>query len=60
MLRAALTFFVLAILSYVLGAYSIAGVSMEIGRMLLWAFLLLAVLTGIVSLVSGRTPRNLP
>ncbi len=60
MLRAALAFFVLALLAFFFGANGIAGVSMEVGRMLLWVFLILAVINGILYLVSGRSPRNLP
>ena len=56
MLRAALAFFVLAILAYVLGATGVAGVSMEIGRVLLVVFLVLAVIGVAVGLISGRRP----
>lgn len=60
MLRAALGFFVLALFAYVLGANGIAGLSVEIGRLLLWAFLILAVLSGAIYLVTGRSQKNLP
>jgi uncharacterized membrane protein YtjA (UPF0391 family) len=57
MLRAAILFFVLALASMVLGLGGIAGISMDIGRMLLTVFLVLAVISFVVSLVSGkRTP----
>ncbi len=58
MLRAAIGFFVLALVAILLGASGIAGVSMEIGRMLLFVFLILAVISFVVSLVSGRGPRT--
>ena len=54
MLRAAIIFFVLALLAYVLGAGGVAGVSMEIGRMLLMVFLVLAVISFVANLVMGR------
>ncbi|RYZ94039.1 MAG: DUF1328 domain-containing protein [Proteobacteria bacterium] len=54
MLRAALGFFVLALIAIVLGAGNIAGVSMEIGKMLLFVFLALAVLSFVASLFTGR------
>jgi uncharacterized membrane protein YtjA (UPF0391 family) len=54
MLRAALGFFVLALIAIVLGAGNIAGVSMEIGKMLLFVFLALAVLSFLASLFTGR------
>jgi uncharacterized membrane protein YtjA (UPF0391 family) len=60
MLRAAIAFFVLALISLLLGATGFAGLSMDIGRMLLFVFLVLAVITFVISLVSGRTPRSLP
>ena len=57
MLRAAITFFVLAIISLVLGLNGVAGISMEIGRTLLFVFLVLGVISFVVNLVSGkRTP----
>lgn len=59
MLRASITFFVIALLSYVFGAYSIAGVSMEIGSALLWVFLILGVISLSISAISGRNPRPL-
>lgn len=61
MLRAAVVFFVLALVAMLLGAGGVAGVSMEIGRTLLVVFLVLAVISFIASLVSGRGgPRVLP
>lgn len=58
MLNAAITFFVIALVAFLLGATGFAGVSMEIGRTLLFVFLVLAVISFIVSLVrGGRAPR---
>jgi uncharacterized membrane protein YtjA (UPF0391 family) len=54
MLQAAIAFFVLALLSMILGANGIAGVSMEIGRTLLWIFLILAVVSFVANLLTGR------
>ena len=59
MLRAALAFFVLALVAIFIGATGFAGVSMEIGRMLLFVFLILAVISFIGSLVSGRNSKLL-
>ena len=50
MLRASITFFVLGILSMLLGMNGIAGLSIEIGKILLFVFLVLAV----VSFFFGR------
>lgn len=60
MLRAALGFFVLALIAMLLGANGVAGMSMEVGRLLLWVFLVLAVISGVVYLIRGGTPKNLP
>jgi len=60
MIRAAIAFFVLAILAIVLGATGIAGVSMEIAKILLFVFLVLAVLSFLGSMLTGRGPRQLP
>ncbi len=60
MLRAAIAFFVIGLIAMLLGAGGVAGVSMEVGRTLLFVFLALAVISFIVSLVSGRSTRNLP
>lgn len=60
MLRAAIAFFVLALIAYFLGAGGIAGMSMEVGRILIFAFLALAVISLVVGLVSGRKPNLMP
>ncbi|MES2962801.1 MAG: DUF1328 domain-containing protein [Bdellovibrionota bacterium] len=54
MVRAAIGFFVLALVAYLLGAGGIAGMSVEIGRILLGVFLVLAVISFIASLIGGR------
>lgn len=60
MLRAAIAFFVLALVAFFLGANGIGGLSMEIGRTLLFVFLILAVISFVVSLISGRRGSLLP
>lgn len=59
MLRAAIAFFVIGLVAIFLGAGGVAGVSMEIGRMLLVIFVVLAVISLLVSLFTGRGPRGL-
>jgi uncharacterized membrane protein YtjA (UPF0391 family) len=54
MVRAAISFFILALVAYVLGANGIAGLSIEIGRILLVVFLVLAVISFLVSVVTGK------
>lgn len=59
MLRAALMFFILALVAMLLGASGFAGMSMEIGRILLLVFLVLAVISGITGLVTGSRAKNI-
>ena len=54
MIRAAISFFVLALVAVLFGAYGIAGVSIEAGKILLMVFLALAVLSFVGSLVTGK------
>lgn len=53
MLRASIIFFIIAILAMIFGMNGIAGVSMEAGKLLLFIFLALAVISFLVSLASG-------
>ena len=59
MLRAAIGFFVLALIAYLLGAGGVAGLSMEIGRVLVVVFLALAVISFVTSMVTGRNQKQL-
>lgn len=54
MLRAAIAFFVLGLVAILLGANGIGGLSVEIGKTLLFIFFILAVISFIASLVVGR------
>jgi uncharacterized membrane protein YtjA (UPF0391 family) len=54
MLRAAIVFFVLALIGILFGATGFAGISMEIGQVLLGVFLVLAVVSFIFSTLSGK------
>ena len=54
MLRAAIAFFILAIVAFVLGANGVADLSMEIGRILLIVFLVLAVISFFINMI-GKT-----
>ena len=58
MLRAAIIFFALGLVAYIFGANGFAGLSLEIGRSILFVFLVLAVLSFIVSLVVGHRPKD--
>lgn len=60
MLRAAIIFFVIALCAYLLGAGGVAGMSLEVGRLLLFVFLVLAAISVVVGLVSGKRPTQLP
>ncbi len=54
MLRAAIVFFVLGLVAILLGANGIGGLSIDIGKTLLFVFLILAVISFIASLVVGK------
>jgi uncharacterized membrane protein YtjA (UPF0391 family) len=56
MLRAAIVFFVLGLVSMLFGAYGIAGVSIEAGKLLLTVFVIIAVVSFVVSLITGKKP----
>lgn len=60
MLRAALVFFVLGLVAILLGAGNVAGISLEIGQTLLGVFLILAIISLVASLVTGRKPTAIP
>ena len=59
MLRAAIGFFALALIAILFGATGFAGLSMEIGRTLLSVFLILAVVSFVAHLVTGRSNKQL-
>lgn len=54
MLKAAISFFILGIVAYIIGAGGIAGLSVEIGKALLFVFLVLALISFLFSLASGK------
>lgn len=54
MLRAAIIFFILSLVSILFGALNIAGVSMEIARVLLAVFLILAAISFVFHLFGGK------
>lgn len=59
MVRAAIAFFILGLVSMLLGANGVAGLSVEVGKLLLTVFVVLAVISFVVSLVTGKKT-NLP
>ena len=59
MLRAALVFFALALIAILFGATGFAGVSMDIGKTLLIVFLILAVISFVASLITGKRPSGM-
>jgi uncharacterized membrane protein YtjA (UPF0391 family) len=54
MLRAAIVFFVIGLVAFFLGMNGVAGMSVELGKLLLGVFVALAVVGLLVSLVTGR------
>jgi uncharacterized membrane protein YtjA (UPF0391 family) len=58
MLRAAIAFFIVGVIAILLGANGIAGISLEVGRTLLFVFLILAVISFVASMVTGKKMIN--
>lgn len=54
MIRAAISFFILAILAFIFGAYGIAGLSMEIGKLLLAIFIVLAIISFFAGMLTTK------
>lgn len=57
MLKASIIFFCLGLVSIVLGATGMAGLTINIGRMLLGVFLVLTAISFVMSLITGRKPQ---
>ena len=60
MVRAAIAFFILAVVAVIFGARGIAGISMEIGKILLFVFLVLSAISLFAAMVTGRRSNRLP
>ena len=54
MLQAAIAFFLIGLLAMFLGANNVAGLSVELGRILLIVFVVLAVISFLVNLLRGK------
>lgn len=54
MIRTAIAFFIFGIIAFLLGANNVGGLSIELGKTLLFVFVGLAVISFLVSLVTGR------
>jgi len=54
MLTLAIVFFVIAVFAYAFGARGVAGLSAGIGNVLLFVFLVLAVVAVLAGVLSGR------
>jgi len=60
MLRAAIVFFVIGLIAMFFGMNGVAGMSVELGKLLLFVFVGLAIVSFLMSLVSGRSGPRLP
>jgi uncharacterized membrane protein YtjA (UPF0391 family) len=54
MLRAAIIFFIIGLIAMFFGMNGVAGLSVELGKTLLYVFLVLAVISFVISLATGR------
>lgn len=59
MLRAAIVFFIIGLIAIFFGATGFAGMSIEIGKMLLGVFLVLALVSFVVGILSGRNRKSI-
>jgi uncharacterized membrane protein YtjA (UPF0391 family) len=59
MIRAAISFFIIGIIAMLLGAYNVAGLSIELGKTLLVVFLVLAVVSFLFSMITGRSKKSI-
>lgn len=59
MLRASIAFFIIALIAVLLGANGIAGLSIEMGKILLFVFLVLGSISLIAHLITGKTSTRL-
>ncbi|HWP26174.1 MAG TPA: DUF1328 domain-containing protein [Xanthobacteraceae bacterium] len=58
MLSWALTFLIIPLIAAVLGFTSIAGVAIEIAKIIFFVAIVLFAITEIIGLIQGRTPRS--
>jgi hypothetical protein len=54
MVKAALVFFVLGLFTIILGANSVGGLSIEIGKLLLIAFIVLTIAGFLITSLNGK------
>jgi uncharacterized membrane protein YtjA (UPF0391 family) len=59
-LRASIVFFIIGLISMVLGASDLAGITFEAGKLLLWVFLLLSLISFIAGSIRGEVTHVLP
>lgn len=59
MLRASIFFFIFGLIAFVLGAYGIAGLSIDIGKITLFVFLLLSLISFLLAIFDKRGPKQL-
>ncbi len=57
MLRAAIAFFIIGLVAFAIGAGNLGGLSIDVGKLLLQIFLVLAIISFLVSLFTGRRTR---
>jgi uncharacterized membrane protein YtjA (UPF0391 family) len=58
MFNAALSFFLIAILAFIFGAYGIAGISVDIGKIILSIFLGLSIIAFFTSFISKKQKKT--
>jgi uncharacterized membrane protein YtjA (UPF0391 family) len=59
MLRWALTFFIVSIIAGLLGMYGVAGLTMDVAKILVGAFLILAIVMVVAGIAGGRKAKEI-
>jgi uncharacterized membrane protein YtjA (UPF0391 family) len=54
MLRAGISLIIIGLVAFILGANNIAGVTIELGRTILYLFLFLAIISFVINVLSGK------
>ncbi|HLE11486.1 MAG: DUF1328 domain-containing protein [Bdellovibrionales bacterium RIFOXYD12_FULL_39_22] len=58
MLYASVTFFLIGLFAYILGAYNIAGLSLDIGKIAFFIFIALSILSFFINLITGKKSKT--
>lgn len=58
MLRAAIMFFLMGLLTFLFGLYGIAGVTIDAGKLLFLVFVIFSALSFVAAITTGKTEKG--